>query len=144
MIHIGGYFIRKYTQKTKNDFSRKKGRNRIKTNKRKTVVIPINGVVINVAYTTLLGIRYDEYYGNTFVYLLESKRKKSIQEFHIEAAIVTDIGPVNKHELLALKKQIDKYSIEMDKEDDGEGMCPAKIRKQTSKNKIVFETPIYG
>lgn len=144
MIRIGGYFIRKHTRKTKKDFTGKRHRDRIKTNKRKTVAIPINGVVINVPYTTLLGIRYDEYYGDTFVYLLESKRKKSIQEFHIEASLVTDIGQINKRELIALKKQIDEYNSEMDEEDDGEGMWPAKVRKQTLKNKIIFETPIYG
>lgn len=144
MIRIGGYFIRKHTRKTKNDLTGKSGRDRMKTNKRKTVAIPINGVVINVEYTTLLGIRYDEYYGDTFVYLFESKRKKTIQEFHIEAALVTDIGPVNKRELLALKKQIDEYNNEADEEDDGEGMCPARIKKQIPRNKIIFETPIYG
>jgi len=122
---------------------RKTRKIKIAEKKQKVALIPLNGVVIKVPYTSFMGMRYDEDYGSTFVYLLENKGRKVLHEFHVEVPMVTKDIMVSKRDLRTLKRQISEYDSEQDECGDCE-IGPNRTKKQTFKTEYNSDMSMYG
>jgi len=134
MIQVGGIVIL-----TKN--KRKANKTNRAVKKQKTAIIPINGVIINVPFTSFLGIRFDDRYGDTFVYLLESQGKTMLHEFHPDVPLITKDKAISKRELRILKEQVAEYDVDPEEGDISEAH-PKNIDNKLKK--LDLEVSMFG
>ena len=98
--------------------------------------------MINVPFTTFLGIRFDERYGDTFVYLRENKGKRILHEFHPGPGSITKHKNVSTRKLRAIRNEIAEYDKDMEECDDGM-IDPLNPIKKTSKKKLESGMPMF-
>lgn len=107
-------------------------------------MIPINGVIINVPYTTFLGIRYDERYrAETCVYLLERNGKKVLYEYHSGNPQITKDDKVTEHDIKEIRKEIEDYDEECEECEDPACSCHLNIEKQKALKEITPEISMF-
>lgn len=99
-------------------------------------------MLIRIPFTEFLGVRFDQHYGETFVYLYKHKKKTIINELHPGVGTLTEHTNITPGRLRSMKKDISEYNKEMaDCEDDG--MTPLHVRKQKTKKSLKSEVEMF-
>lgn len=105
----------------------------------------INGTIIDIKYTTYLGVRYDERYREEVcVYLLEMTRKKVLYEYHCERPRVTEVANITDKDIEAVKKEIEEYNDDFEECDNSDCVCHIGKDKKGATPKININFPMYG